>query len=361
MLKQKHDQLNDLMDRKSLKGILIERRDNFSWVTGGANYVNIATDLGSSKLLITKERIYLISDNIEAPRLKDEEIKGSNIEVKKKKWYRFGGGMELVESLIGGGQLGSDVKSSNAIDVREELRDLRVVLTDGELTNYRKIGYDCGAALEKVCKEVDQGDTELEVAGKISAALYSRNLVPTVILVAADDRRLKYRHPLPTKNKVDNAVMLVAAGRRHGLNASATRMVHFGEPSKELKEKHEAVAHVDANMIKTTVPGKNDSEVIEKGVEAYENLGFGNEWELHHQGGIAGYNPRESKATPKTKEKIYVNQAYGWNPSITGTKSEDIITVNEDGHDIITQTGDFPYIEVDVNGQVIKRPDILVR
>lgn len=53
---------------------------------------------------------------------------------------------------------------------------------------------------------------------------------------------------------------------------------------------------------------------------AYAEAGFPDEWHLHHQGGPAGYEPREYVATPRSTDVVLVGQVYAWNPSITGTK-----------------------------------------
>jgi Xaa-Pro dipeptidase len=70
--------------------------------------------------------------------------------------------------------------------------------------------------------------------------------------------------------------------------------------------------------------------------------GYADEWQRHHQGGPAGYEPREYVATPETLDPVGVGQVFAWNPSITGTKSEDTILVGEDGNEILTQIAGWP-------------------
>ena len=40
---------------------------------------------------------------------------------------------------------------------------------------------------------------------------------------------------------------------------------------------------------------------------------------------LAGYEAREITATPTTDQPILMGQAFAWNPSIKGAKSEDTI------------------------------------
>ena len=45
----------------------------------------------------------------------------------------------------------------------------------------------------------------------------------------------------------------------------------------------------------------------------------------HHQGGPCGYQGRDYLGSPSAPGVVLENQPYAWNPSITGTKSEDTI------------------------------------
>ena len=51
------------------------------------------------------------------------------------------------------------------------------------------------------------------------------------------------------------------------------------------------------------------------------------------------------------------HQAFAWNPSIAGTKSEDTVLITHSGAEVLTQTPDLPVLESDS----IERPDILIR
>jgi hypothetical protein len=52
-------------------------------------------------------------------------------------------------------------------------------------------------------------------------------------------------------------------------------------------------------------------------------MGYPEEYQLHHQGGAIGYTGRDYKINFQTKEVVQENQGFVWNPSITGSKSED--------------------------------------
>jgi Xaa-Pro aminopeptidase len=155
--------------------------------------------------------------------------------------------------------------------------------------------------------------------------------------------------------------MLVVCGRRHGLIVSATRIVHFGDVPADLKKKHAAVVAVDAAFIANTRVGVRIGDIFKAGLEAYAQQGHGDEWQLHHQGGPTGYAPRDYRATESTDDLVQPNQAFAWNPSIAGTKSEDTIIATADGPAVISASPGLPRLSVSAAGLSLDRPDIVVR
>ncbi|MEE8121885.1 MAG: hypothetical protein V3T55_10170 [Anaerolineales bacterium] len=109
-------------------------------------------------------------------------------------------------------------------------------------------------------------------------------------------------------------------------------------------------------MIAATRPGKTLGEVFQVASTAYQDAGFPDEWHLHHQGGPAGYDPREFIATPDSTDVVAVGQVYAWNPSIPGTKSEDTILIGERANEVLTTIIGWPMLTVGVTGQLIERP-----
>ena len=150
--------------------------------------------------------------------------------------------------------------------------------------------------------------------------------------------------------------MLILCGRKDGLVCSLTRLIHFGSLSDELKEKAEACAKIDAAFIKSTRLGETLGNIFEKAVVAYSEAGYPDEWRKHHQGGASGYEPREYLAVPGSTDRVSAGQAYAWNPSITGYKSEDTILVGEEDNEVLTEMPDWPVMIIDG----IARPSILV-
>jgi antitoxin VapB len=54
-----------------------------------------------------------------------------------------------------------------------------------------------------------------------------------------------------------------------------------------------------------------------------------------------------------------VGQAYAWNPSITGAKSEDTILVGSAENEVLSAIPGWPVYNLTIAGQTIARPAIL--
>jgi antitoxin VapB len=215
--------------------------------------------------------------------------------------------------------------------------------------------------VEYVCRDAQPGMTEYELAGMLSGAIRCSGAMPWVLLVASDERVEKFRHPLPTGKAIKKYFMLVACAEMHGLICACSRLASFGEIPDELAHKHQAVANVDAAMIAATVPGATLGDVFAIAQEAYAANGFADQWRRHHQGGPCGYQPRETIATPGDGRPILSGQAFAWNPSITGTKSEDTIICQKSGTQLLAEETDWPKIEGNHKGKSLPRPAILIK
>ena len=203
--------------------------------------------------------------------------------------------------------------------------------------------------------------TEFEVGADLAGRLQAMGIEPQVLLMAADERIRQFRHPIPTQNKVQKCCMVVVCGERHGLILSMTRLVHFGALSEDLKRRHQAAVGVDAAAIAATKPGSTAGKLFSVIKQAYAENGFPDQWQYHHQGGAMGYAARDWKAHREDDPTpIVENQAFGWNPSVAGTKSEDTIIATSAGPEILSPIPGWPVITVETEIGPIERADILI-
>jgi Xaa-Pro aminopeptidase len=262
--------------------------------------------------------------------------------------------------MLAGLAWGVDGFSNGGQDLSAEISQLRSQLSPQERQRMHALAGDCAEAMRVSILAIRPGMSEFEIAGLLAMQSLNRGVNPIVNLVASDERIFHFRHPLPTHKQLEQYAMLVLCGRRHGLVCSLTRLVYYGKLPPELRLKMRAVVEVDATFISATRPGRKWGEIFQEGQLTYQRVGFADEWKQHHQGGSAGYQPREGIATPGSKQQVFSGQAYAWNPTISGVKSEDTILVGEDGNQTLTAIPDWPSIPVTVGGIEVERPDILV-
>jgi antitoxin VapB len=348
-----------LLERTHLDALVLQNVSSFAWATcGAASYVNTAATQGAATLLITPTRRHVITNNIEAARLKEEEkLDSMGWEFHITPWHVA---PEGVVALAPGLKLGADVALPGTVDLSAEVARLRARLTVEEGERFRVLGRLCAEAMNAAIRAVRPGLSEHEIAAILGREAESQGVQAIVNLIATDERIFRFRHPLPTPKILDRYAMLVLCGRRRGLVCSITRLVQFGPMPKELRDKMEACARVDAAIIQATRPGETLGGLFRCARQAYESNGFPDEWRLHHQGGPAGYEPREQIATPDSNEPVILGQAFAWNPSITGVKSEDTILVGPSHNEVLTTIEGWPMISVvGADGEWLERPAIL--
>jgi antitoxin VapB len=352
-------QLRALMASRELDAILVEQTPNVAWLTAGAETaINIAADRGPLALLVTPERASVVTDGVEAPRLEaEEELVDLGFELVIEPWYRRG---RFITDMRARGRVGSD-DERDEMTMAPDIQRLRTTLQPSEVERLQHACLLAADVLREVVASVAPGITERAIAGMLDAVSRARGGIAVVTLVGSDERIAAYRHPLPTGKAVERYVMLVLCLRGHGLVAATTRLVHFGALPDDLEARARAVASVDARMIQGTQAGRTLAEQWDLAAQAYRDTGYPEAIEEHHQGGSIGYLTRERLATPDDTTPIELSQAFAWNPSVRGVKSEDTILLTPDGPEALTAMPEWPTWDVMLDGQRWRRPAILIR
>lgn len=350
------------LKQHQLDGAVFASRGNFAWLTGGGdNHIVSQTERGFAALAVTARSAWLLANTIESDRIIAEEPV-SPFTLKQFPWVESMA--TEVKRLANGKHFASDDPSFTELPPLpgDFVDEVRSELTEPEIRRFKSLGRDCALVIETVARHLNLGDSEHQVEADMARHLLARGIQPTVLLVAFDERIKRYRHPTPTSKHLGKMAMLVICGQRHGLVASQTRLVHFGQLPADLAARHEAVCRVETALWAATKPGATWGEVLAAGIAQYQAEGFAKEWELHHQGGPAGYAARDLVATPGETRKVRNRQAVAWNPSITGTKSEDTFIIDGDQRHVITACSpEWPTLTVSVGSERLTRPAILVR
>ncbi|HEY6046101.1 MAG TPA: M24 family metallopeptidase [Pyrinomonadaceae bacterium] len=365
-IRDKVERLVRMLATERAGGVLIKSRHNFSWLSaGGTNTVDTTREAGVTSLLVRDDgKCFALASRIEMPRLVAEEIPLTLFEPVEFSWQEEKANpslfVERANDLLKGKPLCADTQCDEKTRVVEaSIARCRYQLTEPEIERYRSLGHDAGEALAQLVRNLQPGITEQEVARLADAALAERGARNIVTLVAADERIKQFRHPVPTGKRWEKVLMVVICAERGGLVASLTRMVCAGELPGDLESRTLAAARVNAQMLSRTRPGAHAADLFETAARAYAAEGFPGEENLHHQGGATGYRTRDWVAHPACKEVVQTNQAFAWNPSITGTKVEDTCIAVTGAAELITSTPDWPKVSAKVDGREYLSPHVL--
>ncbi|HOJ32523.1 MAG TPA: hypothetical protein PKY35_09980 [Candidatus Hydrogenedentes bacterium] len=367
--------LQSFLLQNGYDGILLSRSDNYAMATGGRrNFIYTYSDVGANSLFVTKEgKAVFVGNTIESPRQRDEELFDLPCEAPIEFLWFADSAANAVRKKFAGNFVSDD--GSLGPNVNGDLARLRAALTTYELEKYRHLGKLAAEAMCETLKSISTGMTEADIAARLVAEGWKRQCHVPVVLVAADERIARYRHPLPTvtpllsnhasQNCVRTYVMVVGCFLREGLVVSLTRFKKVREVSKEIHDAYCRICGVDALVQEATLPGKTLGDVFAACQQAYPALGFSvNEWHHHHQGGATGYAGRTCKGAPGESfpivdpqwskdvknvlgEEVPFGMAFAWNPSAPGVKSEDTFILLPDGtKEIVTATPMLPQVDL---------------
>ena len=346
---KKLELIRQTLRESEVQAVRLRGTDWFAWATAGAsNTVLLTAETGVAEVLVTAEDAWVLTDEIEAQRLQDEELP-VNFKLYVNPWADADARESFVRDVTTGGKIFSDHPIPQIEKpLPASLQNHKRVMMSSELERYRQVGQKASVAMTEVLKAAKPTWTEYQLAGAGAEALWASGLHPALTLVAGERRLPLYRHATPTGEQIGRQAMMVFCARGYGLYANLTRFVCFGAIADEHADLHRHVTEIEAQALNMCVIGTTLDEVYHALAAAYEQHGFPNAIREHHQGGTTGYLAREVVANPFTKDTLAENMAVAWNPSLPGAKIEDTFVILDDGKlENMTFDPRFPSIEVE--------------
>ena len=321
--------------------------------------VGIPAATGSAAVFVRRDGsgFYLTTSN-EAPRMHDEEFSGLQFEPVVEPW-QVADFVKAAHGLAAQGALGADTHEANCEVIN--LAGLRSQLQPTEIERYRTLGAMTARIVEEAVLHLEPGMMEEEISAITASRLIEKAILPSVLLMAVDDRILKYKHALPRGRRLERFGMVNLCARKWGLVISMTRFVHFGPMPQKLADGFEAAAKVNAALLHATRAGVAAQQLYGVAKDAYAAAGFPGAEDLHHQGGATGYGEREWVATPNGAEIVVDRQAFAWNPSCEGGKVEDTVVLRDGVIESLTETTEFPNVVNVVGGESYSSSGVLLR
>jgi Xaa-Pro aminopeptidase len=353
---EKRERLDVLLAERDLAAVWFARPNAFAWLTGGNSVVDREAPTGEAAVGYDGDDLRVVTNTIEAARLREEELPEA-VAVEAYDWYGSSLPAAVAERSPAPAAADVDVPGMDPGDVGH----LRQPLTPDDVDAFRDLGREAGAVVETVCRELQAGDTEREVAAALRVSASARGIELPVVLVGGAERAQRHRHCEPTTAELGDYALVSVTAQRGGLHASLTRTVTF-DPPDWLVDRHRAAARVEATALAATreaaEAGGTAGDVFAAVRDAYEAVGWAEEWRNHHQGGAAGYAGREWFAAPGHDGPVTTPMAYAWNPTVEGAKSEDTVLVADGAFEALTVPGGWPTARFDAAGYdvAVERP-----
>jgi Xaa-Pro dipeptidase len=355
----KRRRLCERMASSGLAAVQLQLTENLTWLTAGRvdRRVLLPSETGTATILLLEsgEAFYLAPDN-EGRRLAEEDFLGLPFTAITAPWHATDFA-ERIRWLAGDGSVVADTTPDGA----SLLLDQRASLSDTEMERYRWLGHNTAQVTTTVLQSLRPGITERTMAARIASGLLERGIEPSVLLMAADDRVLRYKHAVAQNAALEHFGMLNLCSRRWGLCISITRFVHFGSMPQRLQDAFAAAAEVNARLLAATKVGTDAAMLFTTAADTYASLGYPGEELRHHQGGATGYGEREWLATPAGKEQVVNRQAFAWNPSVNGGKVEDTVLLRDGEIELMTETPDLPIVLTKAGDLVVKSAGVMIR
>jgi Xaa-Pro aminopeptidase len=340
--------MRNVLDETGATGIRLRGTDWFSWATAGITHtVLLAAETGVAEVLVTHSGAWILTNEIEAQRFKDEEMPNhadrfGGYELFVYPWINSNSQDSFVKEATQGGMILSDKPTgstsdrsrsdrSSEIPLPASLIDHKRIMLPVELERYREVGRLASEAMTEVLLQAQPSWTEYQLAGAGAKALWARGLHPALTLAAGERRLPLYRHPVPKEEPIGRIAMLVFCARGYGLYANLSRFVCFGSLLADEATLHQQVCQVEAAALNACQTGTRLSDVYATLAQSYKQCGQHQAIREHHQGGTTGYLSREVIATPTTTDRLKANIVMAWNPSLAGAKIEDTFVLLEDG------------------------------
>ncbi len=352
-------QIRGWLEQERAGAVRLRGVDWFAWATAGASNSHCHTaECGCAEVLVTRDAAYILTDEAEAMRMREEEVRGP--------WtWQVSPWMQpqlyelrehFVQHAAGGLPVLSDRPGLHERSLPVALREERLVLLESEQQRYRLVGQQAAGAAADALRQARPDWSELELAAACVRALSLRGLQAVHVLVSGEDRQRRYRRAPPAQVMLGTQAVLALCARRFGLCASLSRQRRFGPAQRRADGVAVAMDDADAAMLALEAvaldaceTGHALSMVYHALDSAYAYAGQPDTVRTSRQGGIHGYLAPEVAAGAHTEIILKRGMALAFHPSLPGSTVEDTFLL--DGSQLHNLTHDPAWPSAVVQGR----------
>lgn len=352
-------QMRGWLEQERAGALRLRGVDWFAWATAGASNSHSHTaECGCAEVLVTRDAAYILTDEAEAMRMREEEVRGP--------WtWQVSPWMQpqlyelrehFVQHVAAGAPVLSDRPGLHERSLPVALREERLVLLESEQQRYRQVGQLAAGAAADALRQARPDWSEQELAAACVRALWLRGLQAVHVLVSGAERQQRYRRAPPAQVVLGTQAVLALCARRFGLCASLSRQRRFGPTQHRADGAAVAMDDADAAMLALEAvaldaceTGHALSMVYHALDSAYAYAGQPDTVRTSRQGGIHGYLAPEVAAGAHTEIILKRGMALAFHPSLPGSTVEDTFLL--DGNQLHNLTHDPAWPSAMVQGR----------
>jgi hypothetical protein len=149
-IEQKLVIMRDCLRAQNASLLRLSGTDRFAWATaGGSNAVLLTAETGVAEIAVTASDAYVLTDEIEAQRLQNEEVPAAYL-WPVSPWADIGVRERFAADLADGARVLLDRPTAGQQKLPAQLLRRRYCLMDGEIERYREVGLLAAQAMTEV-------------------------------------------------------------------------------------------------------------------------------------------------------------------------------------------------------------------
>jgi len=362
-VERKHRQLAELLAVWECDGCLLRDPANINWFASGMSRP-LNADNSSVALYVSPDARAVLCDNTESLSLFDQELGGLGFSLKQRPWFEP---REMLLDEISRNRrllLDAPMRLAEEALVRPGIfGELRCQLSPVERERLRRLGARVAHAVEATARTLVAGQSENEIVGQLAHRLLRQNVQPVRLRVIGDGRLEHYRQWERSPSPCAKWVIVSACGMADGLHVTATRTVLLGggAGTEQVLARYEQLALVAATARFFSRRGEVFGDIWKRVRRIYEKQDLPNEWLYADQVDLVGYRPLEDSLLPDSVQPLEEHTVLHWHPSVGGCLIGDTLLVTDGEPEVVTPPTDWPVMTIEVRGNPVRIPDLLVR
>lgn len=356
----KLERIYKLLEKQGYDALVLAKRENFAWLTGGQESgVILNQENGFVYLVITCKHKTAVAMRADIQKAEEELLAGMGFTFTALDW-KSQSKEAYIEMLLDGKRFLADIPLKGGKMDEDAIRELEYPMTENEVICYRELGYITDKILRQTAEKLKSPMTENELKAEFLKLCAQYDVEADVLLLGSDERIERYRHCTPTDKKIYKTVLISPALRKYGLHSNIARMLCIGTVPEEVRKRYDTVCQIQAEIISASTEGVYFKDIFALQERLYEQYGYADEWLIHGHGAPVGYMLSDGSVLYSQTRTMQKNQAYEWYVTITGVKSAELVMNIDNQQEILSVTGEWPVkTYITSNGKEIQLPDIL--